>query len=69
MDIMPLQLSRAVAVPLPVADGDLSAASQEIVAVAGQVMTGPVTSCTLIVCVQVLVLLAASRAVQVRVIV
>ena len=60
------QLSVAVALPVPA--GVLSS-SQLIVTSAGQVMTGRVTSCTVMVCMHSLKLPGRSVAIQVRVIV
>ena len=59
------QLSVAVAVPVPA--GVLSS-SQLIVTSSGQVMTGKVTSCTVMVCMHSLKLPATSVARHVRVI-
>ena len=60
------QLSVAVAVPVAV---DVLSSWQFTVTLAGQVITGAVTSCTVIVCTQVLELPATSVAFHVLVIV
>ena len=58
----------SVAVAIPVAD-ELLLSWQLTVALAGQVITGAVTSCTVMVCVQELLLPVTSVAVQVLVMV